>query len=94
MSKKLLRGTIEIKIKDENGTRMFDWRANSGKNNIEIGVYEMMKFFREKMAIDMVNYLESHKDAAQKLNNDIINNNNINNNNSNDKVEANGDVKQ
>lgn len=74
MSKKLLRGTIEIKIKDENGTRMFDWRANSGKNNIEIGVYEMMKFFREKMAIDMVNYLESHKDATIKLNNDTADN--------------------
>jgi hypothetical protein len=74
MSKKLLRGTIEIKIKDENGTRMFDWRANSGKNNIEIGVYEMMKFFREKMAIDMVNYLESHKDATIKLNNDTTDN--------------------
>jgi hypothetical protein len=51
-------GTIEIKYKDENGNPIFEWKRNRSGNNVEAGIYEMMRFFQEKMSIDIVNYLK------------------------------------
>ena len=54
-------GMIEIRYLDENGNVNFEWRKNRSGSNVESGIYEMMKFFKEKMAIDIVSYLESSK---------------------------------
>lgn len=52
---------IEIRYLDENGNVNFEWRKNRSGSNVESGIYEMMKFFKEKMAIDIVSYLDSSK---------------------------------
>lgn len=54
-------GMIEIRYLDENGNINFEWRKNRSGSNVESGIYEMMKFFKEKMAIDIVSYLDLSK---------------------------------
>lgn len=58
---KKIPGTIEIKYKDENGNPIFEWKRNRSGNNVEYGIYEMLRFFKEKMSIDIVNCLENFK---------------------------------
>jgi len=58
---KTIPGTIEIKYKDENGNPIFEWKRNRSGNNVESGIYEMLRFFQEKMSIDIVHYLETSK---------------------------------
>jgi hypothetical protein len=63
-------GTVEIRYKDEHGKTMFEWKRNRSGSNVEDGVYELFKFIKEKMSVDLISYMESlGEDINSKKNN-------------------------
>jgi hypothetical protein len=64
--KKKIPGSIKIVYNDEKGNRIFEWKQNRSGNNVETGIYEMLEFFKHKMSIDIVKYIEDLSEQHQK----------------------------
>jgi hypothetical protein len=51
-------GMVEIKYRDDEGRVIFEWKRNRSGNNVEMGVYELFRFIKEKMSVDLLDYME------------------------------------
>jgi hypothetical protein len=49
-------GTIDIRIRDHNGTVIWDFKRR-GKNNIPDGIWGFSQFLKEKMGYELVSLL-------------------------------------
>ncbi len=65
-------GTIEIRYLDEHGKMMFEWKRNRSGSNVEDGVYELLHFIKEKMSVDLIDYLEKSQKNINNIKNNTV----------------------